>query len=342
VLSREDWDRQPRDSTRGTRGSSILSTTLVCASMMGWMPTFFATGIGQLPETLASGIVNGCIYALAAVSLLVVYNVTGVINFAVGDFLMAGAMLTLLFAGPNGEPHRLPLALAVLLAVVIVTVLGGLLELLVIHPRRRQGTIFLLILTIGISSVLEGGALIPTGSLTYGLRPFTGGPAVSLAGVLIPRQDFWIVGSTLLVMGLLWYGATRTRAGKALRACEVNPTAARLVGIRVDRYWTIAFALGALLAAFAGAILVPVTYATYDMGIPITLKAFVAWILGGAESPVGAVAGGVGFGVLEAVVLGYSPASVANYGDAVPLLLLIVALVIRRRGLTRQLAVTRV
>ena len=317
-------------------------TTPVRASMMGWMPTLFAAGIGQLPETLASGIVNGCVYALAAVSLLVVYNVTGVINFAVGDFRMAGAMLTLLFAGPNGDPHRLPLALAVLLAVVIVTAAGALLEMLVIHPRRQYGTIFLLILTIGISSLLEGGALIPTGSLTYGLRPFTSGPAVSIAGVLLPRQDFWIVGSTLLVMGLLWYGATRTRTGKALRACEVNPTAARLVGIRVDRYWTIAFALGALLAAFAGAILVPVTYATYNMGIPITLKAFVAWVLGGVESPVGAVAGGVSFGVLEAVVLGYSPASVANYGDAVPLLLLIVVLVVRRRGLTRQTVVTRV
>jgi branched-subunit amino acid ABC-type transport system permease component len=310
--------------------------------MIDHVPVLLATGLGQLPETLVGGVVNGCIYALAAVSLLVVYNVTGVINFAVGDFLMVGAMLTLLFAGPNGDPHRLPLALAVVLAVLITTALGAVLEVLVIFPRRRYGTIFLLILTIGISSLLEGGALIPTGSLTYGLRSFSSGPAVSIAGVLLPRQDFWIVGSTLIVMGLLWFGATRTRTGKALRACEVNPTAARLVGIRVDRYWTIAFAVGALLAAFAGAIVVPVTYATYNMGIPITLKAFVAWILGGVESPVGAVAGGVGFGLLEAIVLAYSPASWSNYGDVIPLLLLIVLLVVRRRGLSRQLAVTRV
>lgn len=310
--------------------------------MIDPVPTLLATGIGQLPETLLGGVVNGCIYALAAVSLLVVYNVTGVINFAVGDFLMAGAMLTLLFAGPNGDHHRLPLALAVVLAVLIVTVVGAVLELLVIYPRRHYGTVFLLIMTIGISSLLEGGALIPTGSLTYGLRPFTAGPALSVARVLIPRQDFWIIGSTLIVMAVLWFAATRTMVGKALRACEVNPTAARLVGIRVDRYWTIAFAVGALLAAFAGAILVPVTYATYNMGIPITLMAFVAWILGGMESPVGAVVGGVGFGILEALVLGYAPASVANYGDAVPLLLLIVILVVRRRGLTHKMVVARV
>jgi branched-subunit amino acid ABC-type transport system permease component len=314
---------------------------VVWASMMGGLPGLLATGIGQLPETLVGGVVNGCIYALAAVSLLVVYNVTGVINFAVGDFVMAGAMLTLLFAGPTGSPSRLPLALAVVLAVVIVTAAGAVLERLVIHPRRQYGTILLLILTIGISSVIEGAALIPTGSLTYGLRAFSAGGPVVVAGVSLARQDFWVVGTAFALMLALWLGATRTRAGKALRACQVNPTAARLVGIRVDRYWTIAFGLGALLAALAGAVIVPVTYATYNMGIPITLKAFIAWIIGGAESPVGAVAGGIGFGVLEAVVLGYAPASVANYGDAVPLLLLVVLLVVRRRGISRP-SVTRV
>jgi len=256
--------------------------------------------------------------------------------------VMAGAMLTLFFAGPLGERHHMPVALAVVLAVVIVTAAGALLERLIIHPRRQYGTIFLLILTIGISSLLEGVALIPTNSQTFGLRPFTAGPPVSIGGVLLPKQDFWIVGATLVLVTLLWLGATRTKIGKALRACEVNPTAARLVGIRVDRYWTIVFALGAMLAAFAGAIVVPVTYATYGMGIPISLEAFVAWILGGVDSPVGAVIGGIGFGVLESVFLAYAPASLANYGNAGPLLLLVVVLIIRRNGLTRESTVARV
>jgi len=310
--------------------------------VIGHFPVLLATSAGALPTILLSGVVNGCIYALAAVSLLVVYSVTGIINFAVGDFVMAGAMLTLVFAGPNGDPHRLPLALAVVLAVLIVTVLGAVLERLVLHPRREQGTIFLLILTIGISAVLEGAALIPTRSQTFGLRPFTAGPALHVAGVSIARQDLWIIGVTLILMMALWFGATRTRVGKAFRACEINPVAARLVGIRVERYWTIAFALGAMLAAFAGAVVVPITYATYNMGIPISLSAFVAWILGGVESPVGAVAGGIGFGVLESVFLAYAPASLANYGDAGPLLLLVIVLLVRREGLTRQRAVTRV
>jgi len=301
-----------------------------------------ATSVADLPSIVVSGIVNGCIYALAAVSLLVVYNVTGMINFAVGDFVMAGAMLTLAFAGPNGDAHRLPLPLAVILAVVIVTVAGAVLERVVLHPRRRQGTIFLLILTIGISSVLEGAALIPTGAQTFGLRPFTAGPAFKVLGVTIAKQDLWIVGVTVVLMLVLWYGSTRTRTGKALRACEINPVAARLVGIRVDRYWTIAFALGAMLAAFAGAVVVPVTYATYNMGIPISLSAFVAWVIGGVSSPVGAVAGGIGFGILEAVFLGYAPPSLANYGDAGPLLLLVIVVLVRREGLTRQKVVTRV
>jgi branched-chain amino acid transport system permease protein len=303
---------------------------------------FLATGIGALPQILSSGVVNGCIYALVAVSLVIVYNVTGVINFAVGDFVMAGAMLTILFAGPGGSPARLPLAIAVILAVLAVGAGGALVERVVIHPRKSYGTIFLLIMTIGVSALLEGIALIPTHSNTLSLRPFIPGPVVSIADMHLARQDFWVVGFAVLIVIGLWFGATRTRIGRALRACESNPIAARLVGISVDRYWTLAFALGALVAGLAGAVIAPVTYASYNMGIELSLNGFVAWILGGAESPVGALAGGVGFGVLQALILGYAPTSVANYGDAVPLLLLVVLIVVRKSGLTREVSVSRV
>lgn len=296
----------------------------------------------QLGQLLVSGLANGCIYALIAVSLLLVFSVTGIINFAVGDFLMAGSMLSLLFAGPNGYPHRLPVLIAVILAVIAVGAGGALIERLVIYPRRSRGPIILLILTIGISQVLEGVALIATKSQVFGLRPFTPGPSVSLFGVSVPRQDFWIVGVTLATMLGLWLLLSYTRTGKALRACEINPLAARLMGIRPARYWMLAFGLGAALAALAGATIVPVTYATYNIGIPLSLKGFVAWILGGTSSPVGAVAAGIGLGIAEALAQGYLPGTLSNYGDVVPLIILVAALVVRRTGLSRTPEMSRV
>jgi branched-chain amino acid transport system permease protein len=304
--------------------------------------TFIATGIGSLPQILVSGGVNGCIYALVALSLSIVYNVTGVINFAVGDFVMAGAMLTILFAGASGHPARLPLGFAVILAIVAVGLAGLVVERLVIHPRRKQGTIFLLILTIGLSSLFEGIALIPTRSETFAVRPFIGGPNVKIGDVTFSRQDVWIVAVALILVGMTWFGLTHTTAGKAMRACQVNPIAARLVGIKVDRYWTYAFVLGALVAGIAGAVIVPVTYASYNMGIQLSLNGFVAWILGGAESPGGALLGGLGYGIIAGVILAYAPATVANYGDAVPLLLLVVLLIFRKSGLSKEVAVQRV
>ncbi len=318
----------------------IATSALLVAAPMAAAPTSGSSH--QLGQLLVSGFANGCIYALIAVSLLLVYSVTGIINFAVGDFLMAGAMLTLLFAGPNGYPHRLPLLLAVILAVIAVGAGGALIERLVIHPRRSQGSIILLIMTIGISQVLEGAALIPTKSKVFGLRPFTAGPGVSIGGVSVPRQDFWIVGVTLAAMVGLWLLLSHTRTGKAFRACEINPLAARLMGIRPTRYWMLAFALGAALAALAGATVVPVTYATYNIGLPLSLKGFVAWILGGTSSPVGAVVAGIVLGLVEALAQGYLPGALSNYGGAVPLIILVAALVIRRTGLSRTPAIGRV
>ncbi|NNM96808.1 MAG: branched-chain amino acid ABC transporter permease [Candidatus Dormibacteraeota bacterium] len=298
--------------------------------------------MGEFMTFLFAGLTVGAINALTGLGLLIVYNVTGVINFAQGDFVMLGAMAAILFAGANGHRAGLPLIVAVVLAVMCVSALGGILERTVLHPRRKSGPVLLLIMTVGISLVLEGVVLVITSSQSYGLRNFTPGPALSVFGGTVSLQSLWVFGVTGAALVALYLFFSRTRVGKAFRACEINPLAASLVGIRPSRYWTYAFALAAGLSALAGAVIAPVTTATYDMGLALTLSGFVAWVLGGLVSPVGVVVGGVGLGVAQGMVNGYLPLGLVAYANAFPFVILIAVLVVRPNGIIRSLAERRV
>lgn len=291
---------------------------------------------------LFAGLTVGAINALTGLGLLLIYNVTGVINFAQGDFVMLGAMGTILLAGANGSTPRMPLAFAVIGSVAAVALLGGLLERAVIHPRRKSGPLLLLIITIGISLVIEGAVLIATSSQTFGLRNFSSGQPLSVFGGALSLQSLWVFGVTTAVLVGLFVFFSRTKSGKAFRACEINPLAASLVGIRPARYWTYAFALSAGLSALAGAVIAPVTTATYDMGLALTLAGFVAWVLGGLISPVGVVLGGIGLGVAEGMLDGYLPLSLVGYADTFPFIILIAVLVARPGGLVRSIPDRRV
>ena len=300
-----------------------------------------ATSLSQLPQFLATGLTLGSIYALVAVSFVLIYNVTGVINFAQGEFVMLGMMITIEIAGqsPVSSPRLL---VAVVVAVAMVAALGAVVERVALHPRATHSAVILLIITIGVSGALRGGALLRYKSTTYSLRPFTNGPAVTILGAVVKRQTFWVLGITAVSMVALWLFFDRTRVGKAFRACEINPLAARLVGIRPRRYWTFAFALSAGLAALGGATLAPITFATYDIGLGLGLKAFAAWILGGIHSAVGAVIGGFTIGILEALSNGYAPAGIRRYLDAIPFVILILVLIARPGGLTGAIDPRRV
>jgi len=298
--------------------------------------------VAEFVTFLVAGLTVGAINALTGLSLLIIYNVTGVINFAQGDFVMLGAMVTILLAGPMGSRHRLPLVVAVVVAVVVVAVIGGLLERVVIHPRRDKGPILLLIMTVGLSFVIEGVVLVITSSQTYGLRGFSAGAPLTLFGGPVSLQSLWVYGVTAVVLLLLFLFFSHTRSGKAFRACEINPLAARLVGIRPSRYWTYAFALAAGVSALSGAVIAPVTTATYNMGLSLSLEGFVAWVLGGLVSPIGVVLAGVGLGVSQGMLDGYLPTSVLPYAGAFPYLILVLVLVARPHGLVQALPSRRV
>jgi branched-chain amino acid transport system permease protein len=269
----------------------------------------------QLAQYLASGLVVGGAYALIGLGFVMVYGVTRVINFAQGEFVMLGAlgMATLLGRGAGVAP-------ALLLSVAGVALLAALLQRVAVHPLRGAPPLAVLIVTIGASIAIRGGALIVWGTDSLPVPPFSPGPPVTLGGAMVVRQALWVLAVAGLVFAGLWFFFTRTYAGTAVRACALNPRGARLMGIRVERMHLLAWALSGVLGATAGAVIAPITYATYDMGLMLGLKGFVAAVLGGLVSPPGAIAGGFLLGVLESLAAGLLS---SGYKDAVAFLILI-------------------
>jgi branched-chain amino acid transport system permease protein len=277
-------------------------------------------------QYVVTGVTTGAIYALLAIGLVVIYNVTGVINFAQGESAMLGALLMVQFS----SRMALPLPLALLLTLLLVTTLGALLYGLAIRPARDASPVTLIIITIGASIALRGGALMIWGTNSYPLRAFTVTPPIRLGSAVLRSQSLWIMGTGLVAVTSLYLFFQHTMAGKAMRACAVNRLAARLMGISQGRMGVLSFGLGAALGAAAGAVIAPITYATYDMGTMLGLKGFVAAIMGGLTNPWGAVAGGLLLGVLEAVGAGVISSGAK---DAIAFAVLVGILLFRPSGL---------
>jgi branched-chain amino acid transport system permease protein len=280
----------------------------------------------QIAQYLVSGISIGSIYALVALGFTIIYNATGIINFAQGEFVMLGGLFAASFAGA----FRLPLPLACALAVAAVTAVGVLFERAAIHPLRRASVITLTIATIAGSILLKGIAMFVWGKESYFLPSFSGDRPLRLLGAAILPQTLWIVGITgLVVLGLNLF-FHRTLRGKAMRAVAANPIAARLVGIRVKNMILLAFALSAAIGAVGGVIITPIALVDYDRGSLLALKGFAAAILGGIGSFPGAVAAGILLGVLESLGTGLIS---SHYKDAIALVVLLAVLFIRPAGI---------
>ena len=270
----------------------------------------------QVAQYLVSGAVVGGIYALIALGFVIVFGVTRIVNFAQGEFVMLGALaMATLSARGVGAPA------AFTCSVVSVAAFGALLYRGAVQPLTRAPALTVLILTIGASIAIRGIALILWGTDPLAVPPFAAGPPVLVAGAVVVRQGLWVLGVAAASFVALWWFFTRTYMGAAVQACAVNPLAARLMGIRVDRVGVLAWLLAAGLGAAAGAVISPITYATYDMGLMLGLKGFVAAVLGGLVSPPAAIAGGFLLGVVESLAAGLVSSA---YKDAVAFVVLVV------------------
>jgi branched-chain amino acid transport system permease protein len=279
-----------------------------------------------LLQYLLSGATVGSIYGLAGLGFAVIFNATQVINFAQGEFVMLGGMLAVFAIRWGG----LSLPAAIGLAVFLTTAVGILVDRLTIRPVRSRSPLTLIIITIGVSILLRGIAMLCFGKDTYALPSFSGGPPIQVFGASLLPQSLWVGGvtaGTLLAMKAYF---DHTIFGKAMLACACDRKAAALVGISVETMVTLSFALSALVGALGGVILAPITLTSYDVGILLGLKGFAACILGGLGNPFGAVAGGVILGVLESLAAGFIS---SGYKDAVAFLILLMLLFFRPTGL---------
>jgi len=278
-----------------------------------------------LLQLALSGLAIGGVYAFIAVGYVTIHAVTGCINFAQGELAMAGALVAATVAGAG-----LPLPVALLAGVGVAGLAGLLVERAAVAPVRSGSPLVALVMTVAAAGVLRGLALLLFGTVPRGLSPFTAGPPLTVGQAAISRQEVWVLGLTAISMALLYLFFQRTLAGAAMRAAAANPTASRLVGIRPATTSLLAFGLSALLAGVAGVAVVPITLASYEMGLALGLKGFVAAVLGGINSAPGAVLGGLLLGVLESIGAGLIS---SGYRDAFAFGALLLVLLLRPAGL---------
>lgn len=290
-----------------------------------------------MPEFLQfffSGLTVGAIYALVAVGFTLIYNASDVINFAQGEFVMLGGMVTF-FAAAAG----VPLPLAALLAIVIATAVGLLLHQLAIEPARGASAVTLIIITIGASIFLRGVAAIVFDKNFHSFPPLAGTePWIVGGAALLPQSLVVLVGAGAIVAAL-WAFMTMTLTGKALVATAANRLAARLVGINTSAIVGLAFAVSAAIGAIGGILMTPITLTSYDVGTLLALKGFAAAMLGGMGNPLGAVIGGLVVGLLESFSAGYLSSS---YKDAIAFLVILAVLFAMPQGLLGRAAIERV
>jgi len=255
------------------------------------MPNFALSDYIQL---VLAGLSTGSIYVLIGLGLITIYNVTGVVNLAQGEFVMLGAMLAV-------SLHRagLPLAAAAAVAVASVVLVGLAVHRLTIRPARQATDVTLIIITIGTSIAVRGLALWAWGTTPYSLPDFTPGPPVALWGAVVGRQRLWIMGTAALVLLLVHSFFQYTLLGKAVRACAINRRASQILGVNPEAMAALAYGLGAALSAIAGIVIAPLTLVSYDMGLSLGLKGFVVAIMGGLTNMPAAVIGGLLLGILE-------------------------------------------
>jgi len=255
----------------------------------------------QFLQALVSGVGVGLIYGLVGIGFCVIYNASGIVNFAQGVFVMLGGMVchTLL------TRFGLPIWAAAILTVPIVAVVGVLMEVLVVRPMWNRGAaLFAIILaTLATQIAIERVTILVLGDQPRTYDEFTMGGPLKVSDIAIPYQLFWVLGCGALLVGLLWLFFTRTTAGRALRACSQNREAAALLGIPVARMLMLSFALSAALGAVAGILVTPTQVTAYNIGTPFGVNGFIAAIIGGFGSAAGALAGGVLLGVLQAVAI---------------------------------------
>ncbi|MEI7626190.1 MAG: ATP-binding cassette domain-containing protein [Actinomycetota bacterium] len=255
--------------------------------------------MSDLSQYIFSGLSVGCIYAFVALGLVIVSNVTGVFNFATGEYVMLGGMITAVTLADSW-----PIWLAAVVAVVGVSAIAVVQERLTVAPvRGKVGALGLVIASLGVGVVIRGAVLLIWQEDVRSAPPFEAG-LFKFLGASLANEVKWIYLSTAVALVLITLLFTKTNIGRAMRASAINPVAARLTGIRIGTTSMASFAIAGALCGLIATVSVSTTLVKWDSGVTVGLIGFIAAALAGFNSPVKAVLAGLALGVVESVSAG--------------------------------------
>jgi branched-chain amino acid transport system permease protein len=281
-----------------------------------------------MPELLISGLVMGSIYALLALAINIIYSTTGIINFAHGELVMLGGMFGLVLVVNTG----LPLAAGIVVAGVIIAVLAVVLYYSTIKPfgDNLGGSLGWLMATLGAGIIFRNVAMLIWGSHPRPFPPLGGTELINIFGVNILPHEIWVLVITFLIAIFFNVVLDKTILGSAIKATASNRNTTRLMGISAEKMVLACFGMSGAVAAVAGFLISPITFAGPEMTVSIGLKGFGAAIIGGLGSSRGAFVGGLILGILEALSM---TVITPGYKDAIVFLVMILTITIKPEGI---------
>jgi branched-chain amino acid transport system permease protein len=288
-------------------------------------------------QQIVSGIATGAIYASLALALVLIYRAMDVANFAQGEMATFSTFISYSLI----DYFHLDFWVAFVITVLVSFALGVVIERLMVRPFEGQPVLTLVIVTLGLFTIINGVTGLLWGYVFKSYRGAFPTEPVVFGGLYLNIQDLGILGVVLVVLLILYLFFSRTKAGLAMRAASLYPESSRLLGVRVSWMLALGWGLAAAVGAVSGMLVAPIIFLDPNMMQSILLFAFVAAVLGGIESPLGAVVGGLLVGVVMALVGTYIPGG-QDLRLAFGLIVIVLVLLVRPAGLFGRAAVRRV
>lgn len=306
-----------------------------------------------VPQQIATGILNGGIIGLIALGIVLIFKSSEVFNFAQGQLVMLGAYVTWWFAGAaedGSELFNLPFVLAVIMAVIVMAGVGLVIERLALRPMTGQPLLSIVLMTLGLAAFLDGFTSITFGTVPKNNfpSPFSPGDVFTVPfpgafnDTIILKKTLvaaFVVAMLATIAFMLFFRLTRT--GLAMRATAEDHELARSVGIRVPRIFGLSWAIAGIIATLGGILLASQVGLSLNLSL-VVLVAFPAVLLGGLDSIPGAIVGGLGVGLVTALVQASKAIEVRNSAEIAAFVLLLIVLIIRPEGLFGQKRIERV
>jgi branched-chain amino acid transport system permease protein len=302
-----------------------------------------ASAFSEFAQQAVSGLASGGIYAALALALVIIHRSTGVINFAQGEMATLSAYIAWTLTWNHGWGYWPAAAAALALSFV-----GGIAtHTAIIRPVERGSVLRVVVMTIGLLVAINGVVLWQWQGEPQILESPFGNGTIEIGGVVVTKHEVGTICAVLGIVALLWLLFRFTKLGLAMRAAAVNPDEARLVGVRVTWMLGLGWGLAATLGAVAGLLTAPTVLLDPNMMVPVLIYAFAAAVLGGIDSPVGAVVGGLMLGLIMSILSYLSQYSAFGWFNEdlklpAALLVILVVLLVRPSGLFGKPEVKRV